>query len=76
MIQITGLTPYQVEMLDHMWSLESLEEYETWYCLLDDQDQKMADSLQRMILQELMERELENTHYKEARQVLKKFVLQ
>jgi uncharacterized protein YukE len=50
MIQINNLTEYQVEMLDHMWSLDSVEEYEEWYNLLDDEDQQLADSLQQMII--------------------------
>jgi len=50
MIQIHNLTEYQVEMLDHMWSLETLEEYEEWYNLLDEEDQTLAESLQEMII--------------------------
>ena len=36
MIQIHNLTEYQVEMLDHMWSLDSIEEYEELDNLMDD----------------------------------------
>jgi len=50
MIQIHNLTPYQVEMLDHMWSLDSQEEYFQWYDLLDEGDQQMADLLMRMVI--------------------------
>ena len=73
MIQIKNLTEYQVEMLDHMWSLDSFEEYEEWYNLLDDEDQRLADNLQQMIIMEEMEPMLVNCI--EAKEVLKKFAL-
>lgn len=73
MIQIENLTEYQVEMLDHMWSLDSVEEYEEWYDLLDDEDQKLADSLQQMII--LAEMDNLMGDYKDAKDVLKKFAL-
>ena len=54
-IQIENLTPEQVEMCDLMWSFDSAEEYIEWYQLLDDQDKRQADLLQRLILIETME---------------------
>ena len=76
MIQIENLTPYQVEMLDIMWSLETQEEYETWYDLLDDDDQKLADTLQRMVILASFDEMVDATKYTDAKQVLKKFALQ
>ena len=73
MIQIEHLTEYQVEMLDHMWSLDSVEEYEEWHNLLDDEDQKLADSLQQMII--LAEMDNLMGDFKDAKEVLKKFAL-
>jgi hypothetical protein len=73
MIQIENLTEYQVEMLDHMWSLDSLEEYEEWYNLLDDEDQRLADSLQHMIILAEVDNLLENCT--DAKELLKKFAL-
>ena len=73
MIQIENLTEYQVEMLEHMWSLESVEEYEEWYALLDEEDQQLADSLQQMII--LAEMDDLMGDYKDAKEVLKKFAL-
>jgi hypothetical protein len=73
MIQIENLTEYQVEMLDHMWSLDSLEEYEEWYDLLDEEDQLLADSLQQMII--LAEMDDLMGDCKDAKEVLKKFAL-
>ncbi len=76
MIQINNLTPYQVEMLDHMWSLDTEEDYFQWYDLLDEEDQKLADSLQKMILLATVDEMVEQTKFKDAKQVLKKFALQ
>jgi len=73
MIKIENLTEYQVEMLDHMWSLDSVEEYEEWYVLLDDEDQQLADSLQQMIILAEMDNLMGECN--DAKQLLKKFVL-
>jgi hypothetical protein len=73
MITIENLTAYQVEMLDHMWSLDSMEEYEEWYNLLDDEDQQLADSLQQMIILAEMDNLLDDCE--DAKQLLKKFAL-
>lgn len=76
-IQIENLTPEQVEMLDAMWACESSEEYLDWYNLLDEQDQAMADVLQRLIILETMEEMLEDVsnQYQDVREYLKKFQL-
>ena len=76
-IQIENLTPEQVEMCDIMWSFESAEEYVEWYELLDDEDKRQADVLQRMIILESMEEMLAevNDNYRAARDYLKKFRL-
>ena len=73
MIQIENLTEYQMEMLDHMWSLDSVEEYEEWYALLDEEDQQLADSLQQMIILAQMDDLMDGC--KDAKEVLKKFAL-
>lgn len=73
MIQIDNLTEYQVEMLDHMWSLDTYEEYSQWLDLLDDDDRKLAECLQQMIIMEEMEPMLVNCI--EAKEVLSKFAL-
>lgn len=75
MIQIDNLTPYQVEMLDHMWSLETMEEYDDWYFLLDEEDRLLADSLQTMVILAGVDEMIDETNYKEAKQALKKFAL-
>jgi predicted component of viral defense system (DUF524 family) len=75
MIQINNLTPYQVEMLDHMWSLDTEEEFFEWYNLLDEEDQKLADSLQQMVILASVDDIVEQTQYQDAKKLLKKFAL-
>lgn len=64
-------------MCDIMWSFESADEYLAWYELLDEQDQRQADVLQHIIIQESMEELLSevSNHYADIRQYLKKFML-
>ena len=76
MIQINNLSQYEVEMLDHMWTLETEEEFFGWYNLLDEEDQMVADYLQKMIVLAYAEETIEQTQYKDAKEVLKKFALQ
>ena len=72
-IHIDNLTQAQVDMLDHMWSLETEQDYFDWYELLDVKDQHSADVLQRLIILESMEENLGNQA--EARAVLQRFRL-
>jgi len=75
-IHLDGLTEEQVEMLDHMWSLDTMEDYMTWYDLLDRQDQMMADTLQRLILLEALDDSMAKTKiFPDAKMQLKKFML-
>lgn len=76
-IQIENLTAEQVEMCDIMWGFESAEEYIEWYELLDAEDQRQADVLQRLIIQESMEEMLSEIsgQYADIRAYLKKFQL-
>ena len=76
-IQIENLTPEQIEMCDIMWSFETAEEFLTWYDLLDYEDRRQADVLQRLIILESMEEMLAEVSnlYADARNYLKKFML-
>lgn len=77
MFSIEGLTHEQVEMLDYMWTLKTIDEYEEWYALLDGPDQQMAELLQRMVFFAAADEVVEALpDYKDAKQVLKKFALQ
>lgn len=73
-IKITNLTQDQVDMLDHMWNLETLEQYQDWYNDLEAEDQHMADSLQRLLLLEVADQLVTDTT--EACEYLERFRLQ
>jgi len=64
-------------MCDIMWSFETAEEYVEWYDLLDDEDKRQAEVLQRIIIQESMEEMLSeiSNQYTDIRAYLKKFML-
>jgi hypothetical protein len=76
-LYIANLTAYQVEMLDHMWQLDGLDEYRAWFELLDTEDQELAQGLQQLLvlamIEEATERELRQCT--EAREYLKRFRL-
>lgn len=74
MIQIENLTPYQCEMLDIMWDMQSESEYFEWYELLDREDQLLAESLRCLIIMESLEPTIVDTTV--AAVYLKKFQLQ
>ena len=75
-MQIQGLTEEQVEMLDFMWTLDSMEEFEEWRATLDRREQLMADSLQKMVLLAALDDILETEKsYPDAKKLLKQFQL-
>lgn len=72
MIQINNLTPYQADMLDHIWSLHTDDEYCEWYDLLDEEDQKLADTLQDMVILATLDEMVEKTDLTDAKDILNK----
>ncbi len=50
MITITGLTKKQVELLDTMWELKDVEDYEQWRDSLDEETMNEVDTLEQMVL--------------------------
>lgn len=50
MISIDGLTKHQVQLLDKMWSLDGIDEYDSWYSTLDENTMNMVDTLEQMII--------------------------
>jgi hypothetical protein len=75
MIQINGLTPYQVSLLDEMWACDTLEDFEEFMEALDPEDRGEALRLQRMILLAELDEVVANDPLKEAKLVLDKFRL-
>ena len=54
-ITLTHLTSYQVEMLDHMWALESMQEVEEWMSTLSAKDRVLSRTLMQMVMHETIE---------------------
>jgi hypothetical protein len=75
MIQINGLTAYQVSLLDEMWACDSLEDFEEFMEALDPEDRAEALRLQRMILLAELDELVARSPMKEAKEVLDKFRL-
>jgi hypothetical protein len=75
MIEINGLTPYQVSLLDEMWACDSMEEFEEFMEALDPEDRGEALRLQRMILLAELDEVVAKDPLKEAKIVLDKFRL-
>ena len=68
---ITGLTYRQVELLDIIWSIETLTEAELWMLSLDYQDLCDAKSLLELLELESMEHELrDQTSFRLANKVI------
>lgn len=78
-MQIENLTQEQVEMLDFMWNeLDSEQDFLDWYDALDARQQRMAESLQRLVIMESIDEEMlqkNNTDFAEANAVLDTFRL-
>ena len=73
-IQIDNLTQAQVNMLNHMWSLDTEQDYLDWYKLLNARDQHCADVLQRLVILETLESAVVSD-CSQARAVLQRFRL-
>lgn len=73
-ITITNLTPHQVDLLDQMWSLESLEEMEEWQATLSANDRVLSATLMQMVMHEIVE-ELAVEDLSLAKDYLKRFQL-
>jgi hypothetical protein len=71
MPSIKGLTPNQVALLDEMWACDSYEEFTTFMECLDAEDRAEAERLQRLLLIEMLDEDLEQQkEYPDARRVL------
>jgi hypothetical protein len=72
-IEINGLTPEQVQMLDMMWSIESYQDYEDWLDSITLEEAKMAEQLKNLLVLTLIDDAMED--YDMAKNYLKKFQL-
>jgi hypothetical protein len=72
-IKIHGVTNRQKRMLNIMWNLDSEDDYFEWYYSLDEDLQKEAELLQRLIIMAELDNEVRDTT--DAKELLKKFAL-
>lgn len=73
---IRNLTENQKALLDEMWACDSLDEYETFLDCLDPADRAEAESLQKLLLIECLDEDLEaQTEYPDAARVIDQFRL-
>lgn len=76
MIQLDGLTPRQVELLDTIWSMDSQDEVNEFLSTLDPEDQLNCQTLMRMLVLGLVDQAVDELPaYKEANLVLEKYRL-
>jgi hypothetical protein len=54
-VTLTNLTPYQCELLDMVWNLETMEEVEEWMSTLSPTDRVMCRTLIQMVMHEIVE---------------------
>lgn len=71
---IDGLTPEEVQMLDTMWSIESVDDMEDWLISLNREERLMAYRLRMLLLAELIDYDAVQDLTK-VREYLKKFQL-
>ena len=71
---INGLTPEEVQMLDMMWSIESVEDMEDWVASLNREERLMVYRLRMLLIAEIID--YDNVQdLSQARDYLKKFQL-
>lgn len=75
MIQINGLTVYQVALLDEMWACDSYKEYQEFLDQLSPEDRVECINLERMVLLAEMDELVAKMPLTEANKVLDKFRL-
>ena len=75
MIEINGLTQYQVSLLDEMWACDTMEDFDEFLEALDPEDRAEAMRLQRMILLAEMDNLVAQMPLTEANSVLDRFRL-
>jgi hypothetical protein len=72
-IQINGLTPEQVQMLDMMWSIESSDDMDDWLNSLSKREINLANQLKNLLMITLIDETVED--FEMARIYLQKFTL-
>jgi hypothetical protein len=74
MIEIDGLQPYQVKLLDLMWSINSDEEYENFKSSLSEDMMNEVDTLEQLLILATIDDEVTD-NFDLAKEALSKFAL-
>ena len=73
-MKIDGLTHRQVELLDEMWALDSIEEIREWQASLTVQDLFDSEGLIILLGLSVLDQQIDKlTNYKLAQRALEKF---
>lgn len=76
MITINGLTKAQVKLLDTMWELSDINEYENWKSSLSEKTMDTVDTLEQMVYLATIDKETEELQeFTAAQEILNKFAL-
>ena len=71
---INGLTPEEVQMLDMMWSIESVEDMEDWVASLNHEERLLVYRLRMLLIAEIIDQD-NVQDLSMAKNYLKKFQL-
>ena len=70
-ISIDGLTEYQVQLLDKMWSIDGYDEYTEWKEELKENTRKIVEVLESLVIAAELDAETEVSD--EVTELLSKF---
>lgn len=74
-MRLEGLTPEQVEMMDKLWSLDTMEEVQEFRSSLPRFRRQQIDTLLELVMYEICEEQIETaTSYPDAEKVLQKIL--
>lgn len=60
---LSGLTPQQAHLLEIMWNIKDVDEFEHWYLGLPKKTRRMVDNLKYMLVLEILESHLETDEW-------------
>jgi hypothetical protein len=75
MIQIDGLNKRQVELLNRMWDLESLDDVYAWQATLPLEDQKTCETLIELVMYAFIDEQVDSgADLTPAREIIQKIL--
>jgi len=75
MIEINGLKPHEVRMLDAMWACDTFEEYEAFLASLTNHGRRICARLERMVLLAELDEVVAEMPLDQVRKLLDKYRL-